>query len=539
MSPRSTGAAGPSAKSRQKAARRAKRQDLKPNGKKRSIFWRMRRPFFAVALVFVLVVAGAGYLFTQVPLPEKEPPLLQTSFFCAADVTSGCNADNSIAQLSGTEDRIAVTYEQLPPSLVQAVLAAEDRTFYDHGGVDPVGIVRALWANLRSDSVQQGGSTITQQYVKNVYLSQERTITRKVKEAALAVKLERELPKQEILTRYLNTIYFGRGAYGVEAASRAYFGKSVGDITLPEAAYLAGLIRSPETADAQLPPDDAKFGTNRATAVQRRNSVLKAMVETGDITQAQYDEYSVLGWDDVRQRSTKANYGRVSRPELGTEYVIEYVRHWLTTEGGFTDAEVYGGGLRVYTTLDMKNQEEAVDAVSSTLNQPDDPSAALVSIDETGAVRAMVGGTDYNGDSPFAKVNLAVGAEGGGSGRQPGSSFKPFVLAEAMNQGIPLNKTYNAPGQDHDQARGRRDLGPRELQRRQPGHPRPRAGHGQVVQHRVRPVDDGRGPRERGGPRQPHGHLLGARAGPVAGARRGQRLGARHGLGVLDLRRQR
>ena len=177
----------------------------------------------------MLAIGGAGYLFTQVPLPDKEPPLLQTSFFCAADVTGGCNADNSIAQLSGSEDRISVTYDQLPPVLVQAVLAAEDRTFYDHGGVDPVGIVRALWANLRSDSVQQGGSTITQQYVKNVYLSQERTITRKVKEAALAVKLERELPKQEILTRYLNTIYFGRGAYGVEAASRAYFGTSVGE----------------------------------------------------------------------------------------------------------------------------------------------------------------------------------------------------------------------------------------------------------------------------------------------------------------------
>ncbi len=441
MSPRSTGAAGPSARSSRKAARRAKRQDLKPNGKKRSIFWRMRRPFFAVALVFVLAIAGAGYLFTQVPLPEKEPPLLQTSFFCAADVTSGCNADNSIAQLSGSEDRIAVTYEQLPPTLVQAVLAAEDRTFYDHGGVDPVGIVRALWANLRSDSVQQGGSTITQQYVKNVYLSQERTITRKVKEAALAVKLERELPKQEILTRYLNTIYFGRGAYGVEAASRAYFGKSVGDITLPEAAYLAGLIRSPETADAQLPPDDAKFGTNRATAVQRRNSVLKAMVETGDITQAQYDEYSALGWDDVLQRATKANYGRVAHPEWGTDYVIDYVRHWLVNDGGFTDAEVYGGGLRVYTTVDMNNQEAAVDAVNSTLDQPGDPAAALVSIDEQGAVRAMVGGRDYSA----SKVNLAVGAEGGGGGRQPGSSFKIFTLTEAMNQGIPLNKTYNAP----------------------------------------------------------------------------------------------
>ena len=253
MSPRDPGAPGPSAKKQAGRPRGVPAaSDLKPNGKPRTIFWRMRRVFFAVALVFVLGIAGAGYLFTQVPLPEKEPPLLQTSFFCAADVTSGCNADNSIAQLSGSEDRISVTYDQLPPVLVQAVLAAEDRTFYDHGGVDPVGIVRALWANLRSDSVQQGGSTITQQYVKNVYLSQERTLTRKVKEAALAVKLERELPKQEILTRYLNTIYFGRGAYGVEAASRAYFGKSVGDITLPEAAYLAGLIRSPETADAQL-----------------------------------------------------------------------------------------------------------------------------------------------------------------------------------------------------------------------------------------------------------------------------------------------
>ncbi len=450
MSPRSTGAAGSDASRRAKNARSARRQDLKPNGKRRSIIWRMRRVFYAVGLVFVLVIAGAGYLFTQVPLPAEDPPLLQTSFFCSSEVTSGCGADNSIAQLSGTEDRIAVTYDQIPPVLVSAVLAAEDRTFYDHGGVDPVGIVRALWANLRSDSVQQGGSTITQQYVKNVYLTQERTLTRKVKEAALAVKLERELPKQEILTRYLNTIYFGRGAYGVEAASRAYFGKSVGDITLPEAAYLAGLIRSPETADAQLPATDPKAGTNRATAVQRRNSVLQAMVETGDITQAQYDEFSQLGWDDVLPRSTKTIFGRVSHPEWGTEYWIEYVRHWLVQPEsaggpGFTDAEVYGGGLRVYTTLDMANQEEAVNAIDSTMNQPGDPAAALVSIDDTGAVRAMVGGQGYDSGSSYAKVNLAVGAAGGGGGRQAGSSFKMFTLAEAMNQGVPLSKTYNAP----------------------------------------------------------------------------------------------
>ena len=150
--------------------------------------------------------------------------------------------------------------------------------------------MRALWANLRSDSVQQGGSTITQQYVKNVYLTQERTYIRKIKEAALAIKLERELSKDEILTRYLNTIYFGRGAYGVEAASRTYFGVDVSQLTLPEAAYLAGLIRSPETADAQLPPDDPEFRSNRATAEQRRTSVLDAMLKEKTITQHQRDD---------------------------------------------------------------------------------------------------------------------------------------------------------------------------------------------------------------------------------------------------------
>ena len=425
--------------------RRLDPADVRPDGRRRSWLWRTRRAFFAIALLFVLAVGGAGYLFTQVPLPEKDPSMDQTSFFCAADVTADCNLDNSIAQLSGSEDRIEVTYDQLPTVLVQAVLAAEDRTFYDHNGVDPAGIVRALWANFRSESVQQGGSTITQQYVKNVYLSQERTITRKIKEAALAVKLERELPKQEILLRYLNTIYFGRGAYGVEAASRTYFGKTVSDLTLPEAAYLAGLIRAPETADAQLPPEDPAFGTNRAVAEQRRNSVLQAMVETGDITQADADVAEASGWDSVQTRSTRENYGAVDHPEWGTEYVVEYIRRWLVTEGGFSDDEVYGGGLRVYTTLDMGRQEAAMDAVRSTLDRPDDPAAALVSIDDTGAVRAMVGGLDYEGDAPWAKVNLAVGADGGGSGRQPGSSFKMFTLAEALNQGVPLDRVYNAP----------------------------------------------------------------------------------------------
>ena len=415
------------------------------DGVRRSIFWRWRRGFFAIGLVGLLLLAGAGYLFTSVPLPDRDPPLLQTTFMCASDVSTGCNADNSIAQLSGGVNRISVSWDEIPPVMVDAVLAAEDRSFFEHGGVDPAGILRAVWSNLRAGGVSQGGSTITQQYVKNVYLTQERTFIRKIREAALAVKVERELPKEEILTRYLNTIYLGRGAYGIEAASRVYFGRNLDRLTLPEAAYLAGLIRSPETADAKLPENDPKAQRSRQTAIERRASVLDAMVATGAITEAEASAAKANDWSDVLVRSTQNNYGNVAHTEWGTEYFVDYVRHWLTTEGGFTDAQVYGGGLRVYTTLDMTDQGAAAEAITSTLNQPNDPAAALVSIDDAGAVRAMIGGLDFSGTGKYSKVNLAVGTEGGGAGRQAGSAFKAFTLAEAMNQKIPMSKTYDAP----------------------------------------------------------------------------------------------
>ncbi len=406
-----------------------------------SLVWRWRRAWFLLALLFVLGIAGVGYLFSQVPLPDTDPPQLQTTFICPAEVTTDCNQDNSIAQLSGGVDRVNVTYDRLPPVLIDAVLAAEDREFYDHGGVDPVGIARALWANLRNQDVQQGGSTITQQYVKNVYLTQERTYTRKLKEAALAVKLERELPKQEILLRYLNTIYFGRGAYGVEAASRTYFDKPVEQLTLPEAAYLAGLIRAPETADANRAGDEAVNASNLLTATRRRDSVLDAMLAVGSITQVEYDEARATAFGTVVPRTVQQNFGRVANPEWGTEYYVDHVRQWLVSEAGFTDAEVFGGGLRVYSTIQMDRQRAASEAVNSTLDEPDDPAGALVAIDDSGAVRAMYGGNDY----AASEVNLATGTLGGGGGRQPGSSFKPFALAEAVAQGIPLNKSYNAP----------------------------------------------------------------------------------------------
>src|SRR5690606_28367448 len=199
-------------------------------------------------------------------------------FICTAEVTEpgGCDQDTATAVLYAEQNRVDVTLDEMPDVLVAAVLAAEDRDFFDHRGVDPTGIARAAWRDIQGDAVQQGGSTITQQYVKLVYLTSERTITRKIKEAVLAVKLEQELEKEEILERYLNLVYFGRGAYGVGTAARAYFGKDVGDLDLAEAAYLAGLIRAPEAADATRDPDVATF---------RRRTVLDAMLEEGLIDQ--------------------------------------------------------------------------------------------------------------------------------------------------------------------------------------------------------------------------------------------------------------
>jgi len=426
---------------RSRSRRRARSSRRGADEGRQGFFWRWRRVFFAVGLVLVAAVAGVAYVFSQVPLPSKDPPLPQTSFICASDVASGCNADNAMAQLRGGQDRIDVTYDQIPKVLIDAVVAAEDKNFFHHNGVDPTGVARALWEDLTGSQSEQGGSTITQQYVKTVYLTNERSVARKIKEAVLAVKLERQLPKTEILNRYLNAIYFGRGAYGVEAASKAYFGKDVGSLTLPEAAYLAGLIRSPGTADAALPRTDPDAKSGRETAIFRRTSVLENMRKAHDITEAQYQRAVNAPWTDVLPLTSVDRTSTVSHTELGTQYIVDYVRKTLVASGRFTEAELYGGGLRIYTTIDYGLQQDAIDAERATLPYESEPSAGLVAIDPSGRIKAMLGGLDY----AKSQVNLATGALGGGSGRPAGSTFKAFAVAEALRQGLTLGQSYEAP----------------------------------------------------------------------------------------------
>ena len=416
--------------------------------KKRSVLWRMRRAFYLGALATTVGAAGLVWVLGQVELPvdpKVAESLDQTSFICAADVQVNCNTSNAMAQLHGTEDRVLVTYEQIPPILREAVVSAEDKDFFRHSGVDPAGIARAAVADLRGSGVRQGGSTITQQYVKQEYLSSEQTATRKIKEAVMAIKLEQQISKKEILTRYLNTVYFGRGAYGVQAASRVWFKHDVEALNAGEAAFLAGLLRNPNGADPYRGPKSLK------EAQRRRSVVLNAMHEELYLTDKELKLFLAVPMDPLD--TTVAPSDRFIEPppkastlgeqvkgkEWGSEYFAEYVRQWLVKEFGSED--VYGGGLKVYTTLDLGMQKAAYDAVTTTLDRDGDPSGSIVAIDDLGQVKAMMGGTDFENN----KVNLATGKAGGGSGRQPGSTFKMFALAEAVRAGYSVQSVLPSP----------------------------------------------------------------------------------------------
>ena len=388
-------------------------------GRRPSWFWRYRRLLFLVGFLFVTGLAGFAYLLLLAPLP---PPTVQGQTTFITDASG-----NRLATIDNGQNRIPVTLKQVPPVVVKAILDTEDHAYYQHGALDPIGIVRAAWADVRGAPLQ-GGSTIAQQYVKQVYVGTERTFLRKLREAAVAVRLERELTKDQILERYLNTIYFGRGAYGIEAASQVYFGKDVSHLGLREGAYLAGLIRSPETADASVDP---------VTADRRRDITLDEMVRYHDITRAQRAQVETQPVASYVV-NPKGEAPQVVDTSIGTQYFVDYVRRVLIQRFGL--ATVEAGGLRVRTTLNLKTQQQAYNAVYGYL-RPGEPAGALVTVDDNGNVVAMVGGRDYG----QSQVNLATGTAGGGSGRQAGSTFKLFALATAVHDGYSLDSAFPAP----------------------------------------------------------------------------------------------
>jgi len=393
----------------------------------------MRRLTFGVVLLGIGSV-GIGFVaLNAVEIPDPTRTVKTTSFVCTAEVADGaCSPSNSVAQFSaGGSNRVTMPLADMSRPLINAVVAAEDRSFFDHGGVDPWGIARALYRDLRGSASKQGGSTITQQYVKQVYLTADRTPERKLKEAAIAIKLERKLTKQQILERYLNEVYLGRGAIGVEAASRAYFDKDASDLDTAEAAYLAGLIRAPKYADD--PTDPAK-PQEAKEAKRRRKTVLDAMVEVKYITAAEAKAADAVPFEGHVLQSPPVSTGPVVRKsfaDIGGKYIAEWVRRQVSAMPNVGPTALLENGLRVYLTIDPRLQAAAQLSIASVLNQPDDPSSALVSVDDEGRIVAMIGGQNFDA----SQVNYALGAAAGGSGREPGSTFKPIALAEWVAEG--------------------------------------------------------------------------------------------------------
>jgi len=375
----------------------------------------LRRVLLALALGIVIAVIAGGVVYAQIvkDLPDPGAPLK------GRDQTTTIVDRNGklITKLFAEQNRTDVPLEKIPAGLRQAVIATEDQRFYEHKGVDPLGILRALWVDLRNPSAMHGGSTITQQYVKIAIVTPERTLKRKIMEATLAYRLEKEFSKDQILALYLNTIYFGHGSYGVQTAAQTYFGKNVQDLTLAESAMIAGVIKSPGRYSPFLDPTAART---------RRGTVLAQMVEMGFIKQADATaaEKEELALAEPKRYSSRA------------PYFVEYVKTLLTDEYG-SDA-VYRQGLTVRTTLDVRAQAAAEKAIASSLDKKGDPSASLVAIDpKTGDILAMVGGRDFK----TQQYNVAVQGH-----RQPGSAFKPFVLTSAlMNQVLPEQTFESGP----------------------------------------------------------------------------------------------
>ena len=365
-----------------------------------------KRVFLGVLIIVLVMVLGVGCGFltatmnTREDLADVRPPASSQIY----DING-----NELANIHAEENRVPVSIRQIPKDLQNAFVAVEDNRFYDHIGVDPKGILRAVVSNITSKEVAEGGSTITQQLAKNAYLTQERTMKRKIQEVFLALRLEQQYTKQEILELYLNQIYFGQGAYGVQAAAKTYFGKDVSELDTNECAVLAGIPKSPNYYSP----------LNSMEAAQKRKAtVLDQMVK--------YGYMNAMTANSLKKEPLKLAKPHADDNSNTPKYFVNYVIQELINKYG-ADA-VYKDGLKIYTTIDMDMQRAAEEAMKNLPNSSTDangnrqPQGALVAIDPaTGYIKAMVGG---RGTDQFNRATMAE--------RQPGSAFKPFVFAAAL-----------------------------------------------------------------------------------------------------------
>lgn len=361
---------------------------------------RRRLAWFTLAC---LVVAAAGSLaFNRLgALPTGAVPQSTQIYDSQGTV---------IATLAGGVNRRPVKLADISPWLVKATLAVEDRRFYEHSGVDVRGLARAAWVDVRHLSKREGASTLTQQLARNLYLSHQRTWSRKLKEAWYAARLEQTYSKDEILTLYLNQIYYGHGAYGAEAAARMYFGKPAKDLTLSESALLAGIPKGPRYYSPHLHPAEAE---------KRRHTVLQAMLETKAVTREQATAAS---------RDKPVVKPLPEEPDRNAPYFADYVKRVAVERLGIDERLLNEGGLSITTTLDMNMQRAAEEAVKRGFPKDSQLQTALVAMDpRNGYIKAMVGGLSYKRNQ-YNRVFATT--------RQPGSSFKPIVYATALEQRV-------------------------------------------------------------------------------------------------------
>src|SRR5919112_3551710 len=404
-----------------------------PTSKKRRYPYRdLKTKILRATVIFFLCVLGAtaglgagGYLGLVRSVDQLgKPQNLEThpTYIYSAPLGGNDDSRRVIGTIFQGENRKAASREEMPLHLLNALVAKEDERFMEHGGVDLWGIMRALYVDIRAGEAVEGASTITQQYVRNAYLTQDRSITRKVKEALIAVEVERKQDsKDQIIADYLNTVYFGNAAYGVEAAAETYFNESVEDLGIAESATLVGLLWAPST-----------LGEDREGARYQRNLVLRKMFDTGYITSEDYDAALEKPMPEDWPMNPPAQSG-FSGPGL-TRNFADYAHDELIRRYGANT--VLQGGLSVYTTIDLEDQVAAHDIAygsSGYLPHADDPDLALVSLEPgTGRIKTMLGDRNEN-----AQFSLATQGR-----RQPGSSFKVFALIAALEQGIEPDTKY-------------------------------------------------------------------------------------------------